>query len=341
MRRREISPEFWTDERVVELTDAAKLLFVGLWNLADREGRLEDRPLAIGFKVRPWAPREAAALLDELLQVGLIVRYVADGVAVLCIPRFADHQRPHPKEVASKLPPPPSSPLPSPPPQPPIPTQDTASREKSRQATEGNGEPGKAGTDRAGSSGPAGPSGSSGPSGSAGPSPAAPVDVEARPGWLHQHLVEPTGDPESWDGMTFWSWLQCRRRERGCLVEKPPHPKKLSTWWSEARGVASVAQLKRAFLEGYAREEHWAAKKLPWNGFVDQWGRHVVLEPAGAGPALACVICGGVAPTGWPDQGVPTCHADAGAVMDWCTERDLVVYEGGAAQWLAARRAAA
>lgn len=106
MRRREISPEFWTDERVIEVTDGAKLLFIGLWALADREGRLEDRPKTIALKVRPWDPAPVPGFLDELIKQGMVVRYEADGASILQIPRFSDHQHVHPKEMASKLPPP-------------------------------------------------------------------------------------------------------------------------------------------------------------------------------------------------------------------------------------------
>ncbi|GMV19066.1 MAG: hypothetical protein AMXMBFR56_72900 [Polyangiaceae bacterium] len=105
MRRREISPEFWTDEKVVGISDGAKLLFIGLWNLADREGRLEDRPLTIGLKVRPWDAQSAAGLLNEIAEAGLVVRYsAAGGRALMCIPQFKRHQHPHPREVQSGLP---------------------------------------------------------------------------------------------------------------------------------------------------------------------------------------------------------------------------------------------
>lgn len=107
MRRREISPTFWGDERVWNLdSDAARLLLPGLWQLADRDGRLEDRPFDIGVKVRPWAPREAAGLIDQLVAAGLLVRYEVAGMRCLAFPSAAwkRHQRPHPKEAPSKLP---------------------------------------------------------------------------------------------------------------------------------------------------------------------------------------------------------------------------------------------
>ena len=106
MRRREISPEFWRDERVWALSDSAKLLLPGIWQLADRAGRLLDKPFNIGVECRPWDVQSVAGLLVEIVQTGLLVRYEVDGVPLLAIPpaAWAKHQRPHPKEVPSKLP---------------------------------------------------------------------------------------------------------------------------------------------------------------------------------------------------------------------------------------------
>jgi hypothetical protein len=151
MRTRDLKPDFWTDEKVVQVSDAAKLLFQGLWNLADREGRLEDRPVAIGFKIRPWDPSAVPALLDELAAIGLIVRYEAKSVRVICVPTLPQHQRLHPKEMRSKLPP--------------LPDEPGGSREKVNLfKPRSEIMPGSAGP--SGSTKPAGPSGPSGPSGS-------------------------------------------------------------------------------------------------------------------------------------------------------------------------------
>lgn len=104
MRRRELSPEFWTDEKIVSVCDAAKLLFQGLWNLADREGRLEDKPVRIGFKVRPWDPNQTPQLLTELASVGLIKRATVDSKQIIYLPGFSKWQHVHPRELASVLP---------------------------------------------------------------------------------------------------------------------------------------------------------------------------------------------------------------------------------------------
>lgn len=104
MRTRDLKPDFWTDERIVDLSDSAKLLYQGLWGLADREGRLDDTPTTIGFKVRPWDPRGVPALVDELIASKLVVRYAVEGRRYLAIPTFPKHQRFHPAEKPRGLP---------------------------------------------------------------------------------------------------------------------------------------------------------------------------------------------------------------------------------------------
>ncbi|HEY1087774.1 MAG TPA: hypothetical protein VGE37_08770, partial [Archangium sp.] len=107
MRRRDISPEFWRDERVFNLpSDAHRLLLPGLWQIADREGRLEDRPFNIGIECRPWDVQSVPALLEDLAAVGLIIRYEVAGQRLIALPPKAwkKYQRPHPNEVPSKLP---------------------------------------------------------------------------------------------------------------------------------------------------------------------------------------------------------------------------------------------
>lgn len=256
MRRREISPEFWTDEKIVELSDAAKLLFIGLWNLADREGRLEDRPKTIGFKIRPWAPHEVPSLLNELHVACLIERYESDGVPVLAIPHFKEHQHPHPKEIPSRLP------------------STGTCREKQRQAVESNGEPGKAGTDRAGSSGS---SGSSFPSGSSGSYAAA--ASSAPPPKQHLAVVyeKPDKELEVWTAEDFFSWAQWKRQEAGLIGEKQ-RPRDLSAWYSTALMElgGNVEVLQEAFYR-FGEDKFWQAKTpaLPFAGFISQWDRFI------------------------------------------------------------------
>lgn len=108
-RIREVKPEFFLDEQLAEVGHAARLLFIGLWSLCDREGRLEDRPARIKAQVFPYGCEDCEALLRELAEHPgrFILRYEADGRRYIEVRTFKRHQRPHPKETASKIPAPP------------------------------------------------------------------------------------------------------------------------------------------------------------------------------------------------------------------------------------------
>lgn len=103
-RARNIKPGFFKDEDLIEVSFAARLLFAGLWTLADRRGVLEDRPKRIKMEVFPADDVDMDALLDELASVGSIQRYSAVGTAAIWIPGFERHQNPHMQEKPSAVP---------------------------------------------------------------------------------------------------------------------------------------------------------------------------------------------------------------------------------------------
>ena len=104
MRARNIKPGFFNNDQLAECSFAARILFEGLWCLADREGRLEDRPKKIRVEIFPYDMIDADELLNELAAQKLIVRYEADGERYIWIPTFLKHQKPHPKENDSTIP---------------------------------------------------------------------------------------------------------------------------------------------------------------------------------------------------------------------------------------------
>lgn len=103
-RARNIKPGFFANEDLVELSFEYRLLFIGLWTLADREGRLEDRPKRIKMAVFPADTVDVEDGLRELTKAGFIKRYEANGVSVVQILSFTKHQNPHHTEKASDLP---------------------------------------------------------------------------------------------------------------------------------------------------------------------------------------------------------------------------------------------
>lgn len=103
-RIRSIKPGFFTDDELAEVEPLGRLLFVGLWCLADREGRLEDRPRRIRAEVLPYDDCDIDALLSELDRRGFITRYAAGDQRLIQVTNFARHQAPNVKEPASTIP---------------------------------------------------------------------------------------------------------------------------------------------------------------------------------------------------------------------------------------------
>ncbi|MEW6186189.1 MAG: hypothetical protein AB1585_10675 [Thermodesulfobacteriota bacterium] len=106
MRARNIKPGFFENESLADLGPYAQILFEGLWCLADREGKLEDRPRRIQSKVFPFYDPDPGIeeLLEYLEKAGFIDRYTVDEIKVIKIIKFLKHQRPHKTEKNSELP---------------------------------------------------------------------------------------------------------------------------------------------------------------------------------------------------------------------------------------------
>lgn len=93
-RIRSVKPEFWTDPDVVDLPMAARLLFIGSWNHADDFGVLPDDPRRLKLQVLPADDVDAEAMIDLLVERGLLLRRVTPaGDRVLVVRTFCIHQR--------------------------------------------------------------------------------------------------------------------------------------------------------------------------------------------------------------------------------------------------------
>jgi hypothetical protein len=104
MRCRNVKPRFFSNERLAECDPLARLLFIGLWCLADRDGRLEDRPKRIRAEVLPYDDGNVDTLLGQLAAAGFIARYEVDGRKLIQVNEFAKHQKPHPREQSEGYP---------------------------------------------------------------------------------------------------------------------------------------------------------------------------------------------------------------------------------------------
>ena len=104
MRSRNIKPGFFKNDALAELDFAGRLLFIGLWGIADRAGRLEDRPKKIKAELFPYDEVNVDSFLGELTRLGFILRYQAEGERYIQIVHFDKHQNPHPREAPSNIP---------------------------------------------------------------------------------------------------------------------------------------------------------------------------------------------------------------------------------------------
>lgn len=103
-RARNIKPGLFKNELLVEQSLFVRMLFIGLWTLADREGRLEDRPKRIKLELFPYDNEDTDAALSVLDEFKFIKRYEVDGKKVIQIVNFLKHQTPHGTEKDSELP---------------------------------------------------------------------------------------------------------------------------------------------------------------------------------------------------------------------------------------------
>lgn len=81
-RIRTIKPEFWSDEKVVECSTNARLLFIGLWNFCDDCGRHSLSPKQIKALVFPaddFSLHDILGMIDELSTNGLISIYEVEN----------------------------------------------------------------------------------------------------------------------------------------------------------------------------------------------------------------------------------------------------------------------
>ena len=169
-----IKPSFFTNDELADLRPIVRLLFIGLWTVADRAGRLEGRPKKIKAELMPFDNLDVQKAISEIEALGLLMRYEVDGRKYIQITNFEKHQHPHPKEVASVMP-------------------DPKAAEKNGSTGFSNGET------CASPSLPSFPSGPSGPSGSSEASPMHGGD-------------EPFTTPEAKTALEGWLTLNRERR---------------------------------------------------------------------------------------------------------------------------------
>ncbi len=105
-RIRSIKPQFFLNDELASLHPLDRILFIGLWTMADREGRLEDRPLKIKAAILPYDDYDIEEALKRLAGGDFIVRYgvKASQKRFIGITNFSRHQCPNTKEPESTIP---------------------------------------------------------------------------------------------------------------------------------------------------------------------------------------------------------------------------------------------
>jgi hypothetical protein len=107
-----VKAEFWTDAELLRWPLAKRVLYQGLWALAEDSGCLEDDPFGWKLQLFP-SPTDAelsteqlALWRDELVGCGKLFRYAADGKDYLFIRTFHQHEHPrNPQRPDLPLPP--------------------------------------------------------------------------------------------------------------------------------------------------------------------------------------------------------------------------------------------
>ena len=105
-RARNIKPGLVANAELAECSIWARYLFALLPTVADREGRLEDRPKQIKGELLRFDSQDAEPLLIELASHRFIIRYQNSDGRWIQITKFWKHQTPHYSEKASHIKPP-------------------------------------------------------------------------------------------------------------------------------------------------------------------------------------------------------------------------------------------
>lgn len=100
-----LKPGFFSNEALCDIHPFGRLLFAGLWTLADREGRLPDRAKVIKGALFPYENVPVEKLLVELEIGGFIMRYTAEEERYIQVVKFKAHQHVHKNEAESIIPP--------------------------------------------------------------------------------------------------------------------------------------------------------------------------------------------------------------------------------------------
>ena len=97
-RARNIKPQFFTNDELSELPPLARLLFIGLWTIADFKGCFEYKPKRLKVQLLPYDDCDIEQLVSALDKSGFISIYSVQGQRYIKVINFSKHQNPHKNE---------------------------------------------------------------------------------------------------------------------------------------------------------------------------------------------------------------------------------------------------
>jgi hypothetical protein len=96
-RSRILKPEFWSDEKLAQVSREARLTFAGLWTCSDDYGVTKGHPAWLKSQIFPYDTDldlpQFQQWLADLERIGVIDAFVADGEAFFYICNFSEHQK--------------------------------------------------------------------------------------------------------------------------------------------------------------------------------------------------------------------------------------------------------
>jgi hypothetical protein len=97
-RARNIKPGFFQNDDLGDLDPIARLLFIGMWTIADFKGCIEYRPKRIKAQLLPYDDCDIEQLASNLDLSGFISIYSVQGQRYIKVINFDRHQNPHKNE---------------------------------------------------------------------------------------------------------------------------------------------------------------------------------------------------------------------------------------------------
>lgn len=97
-RARNIKPSFFTNDDLSELNPLSRLLFIGMWTVADYKGCFEYKPKRLKVQLLPYDDCDIEQLVSDLEKSGFISIYSVQGQQYGKVINFEKHQNPHKNE---------------------------------------------------------------------------------------------------------------------------------------------------------------------------------------------------------------------------------------------------